>query len=127
MSNKLIIEEEIKEFSSDDEIFYDYMLSRKKDLIELDESERTSMNKIQGCMSIVHIEMESTSEGRKLKAYSDSSIISGILGIIGLAIKDDKNPIIENYRLILEPLKKALSQNRRLGFENMLLVIFKNK
>jgi sulfur transfer protein SufE len=127
MSNKLIIEEEIKEFSSDDEIFYDYMLTRKKDLIELDESERTSMNKIQGCMSIVHIEMESTSEGRKLKAYSDSSIISGILGIIGLAIKDDKNPIIENYRLILEPLKKALSQNRRLGFENMLLVIFKNK
>lgn len=127
MSNKLIIEEEIKEFSSDDEIFYDYMLSRKKDLIELTESERTTINKIQGCMSIVHIEMESTSEGRILKAYSDSSIISGILGIIGLAIKDDKNPIIENYKLILEPLKKALSQNRRLGFENMLLVIFKNK
>lgn len=127
MSNKSIIENEIKEFSSDDEIFYDYMLSRKKDLIELNEGERTIQNKIQGCMSIVHIRMKDTPDGTELHGYSDSSIISGILGIIGIAIKDDKNPMMDNYKLILEPLKKALSQNRRLGFENMLLIIFKNK
>lgn len=123
MKDKL--EYELEEFSKDDEIFYDYIMSKKKDLEQLKESELIPINKIQGCMSIVYIKIDTDKKGTILYGYSDSIIISGILGIIGLAIRNDLNPKIENYKKIISIIKNSLSQNRRLGFENMLRIIFK--
>lgn len=123
MKDKL--EYELEEFSKDDEIFYDYIMSKKKDLEQLKESELIPINKIQGCMSIVYIKIDTDKKGTILYGYSDSIIISGILGIIGLAIRNDLNPKIENYKKIISIIKNSLSQNRRLGFENMLRIVFK--
>lgn len=123
MKDKL--EYELEEFSKNDEIFYDYIMSKKKDLEQLKESELIPINKIQGCMSIVYIKIDTDKKGTILYGYSDSIIISGILGIIGLAIRNDLNPKIENYKKIISIIKNSLSQNRRLGFENMLRIVFK--
>lgn len=123
MKDKL--EYELEEFSKNDEIFYDYIISKKKDLEQLKESELIPINKIQGCMSIVYIKIDTDKKGTILYGYSDSIIISGILGIIGLAIRNDLNPKIENYKKIISIIKNSLSQNRRLGFENMLRIVFK--
>ncbi len=124
MLDKSAIEKELEEFSNDDELFYDYLLSRKKDLTLLNQNEINNQNKIHGCMSVVHITIKNTENKSILKGFSDSSIICGVLGIFQLAIKNDPNPKIENYKKIINIINNALSQNRRLGLENMLKVIF---
>lgn len=125
MINKENIIKDIQSFLNDDELIYDYIMSRKKDLIILPETERNNSNKINGCMSVVHLTVDKSSDGTLLKGYSDSEIISGILGIICVIIRQDKDPHYDNYVDVLESLKLVLSQNRRLGFTSIIKQVFK--
>lgn len=124
MTPKEKILSELQTYNNDDELLYDYILSRKRDLNILPESERNSHNKISGCMSIVHIAVTKTEEGTLLQGFSDSEIISGILGIMCAIIKTDKEPKYKEYEDILSEIKLALSQNRRLGFSSIISKIF---
>lgn len=125
MITKANIIKDLQSFLNDDELIYDYIMSRKKDLIILPEEERNSNNKINGCMSVVHITVDKGLEGTLLKGYSDSEIISGILGIICVIIRQDKDPHYDSYADVLESLKLVLSQNRRLGFTSIIKQVFK--
>lgn len=125
MINKEKIKTDLTNYRDNDELLYDYIISLKKYLNVLDESECTTDNKIVGCMSSVYITIQETNEGSLLKGYSDSEVISGILGIICVLIKHDKNPVFEDYKDTLELIKLTLSQNRRLGLANILKKIFK--
>lgn len=124
MTPKDKILNELKLYNDDDELLYDYILSRKRDLITLPEDNRNHKNKISGCMSIVHVEVTQTEEGTLLQGFSDSEIISGILGIMCAIIRTDKEPKYKDYEDILSEIKLALSQNRRLGFSNIISKIF---
>lgn len=124
MTPKEKILNELKLYNSDDELLYDYILSRKRDLNILPEEYRNPKNKILGCMSIVHITVTKTDEGTLLQGFSDSEIISGILGILCAIIKTDKEPKYKEYEDILSEIKLALSQNRRLGFSSIISKIF---
>lgn len=124
MTPKDKILNELKLYNDDDELLYDYILSRKRDLITLPEDKRNPKNKISGCMSIVHVEVTQTEEGTLLQGFSDSEIISGILGIMCAIIRTDKEPKYKDYEDILSEIKLALSQNRRLGFSNIISKIF---
>jgi len=124
MTVKEKILNELKIYNNDDELLYDYILSRKRDLNILPEKERDNSNKISGCMSIVHVTVTKTSTGTLLQGFSDSEIISGILGILCAIIKEDKDPKYNEYEDILGEIKLALSQNRRLGFANIISKIF---
>lgn len=124
MTPKEKILNELKLYSEDDELLYDYILSRKRDLHLLPEEDRTPNNKISGCMSVVHVKVTKTNEGTLLQGFSDSEIISGILGIMCAIIKTDKEPKYKEYEEILSEIKLALSQNRRLGFSSIISKIF---
>lgn len=124
MTSKEKIFNELQLYNNDDELLYDYILSRKRDLNILPETSRDNTNKITGCMSIVHVVVTKTPEGTLLQGFSDSEIISGILGILGAIIKEDKDPKYNEYEDILGEIKLALSQNRRLGFANIISKIF---
>lgn len=124
MTEKEKILSELKLYRNEDELLYDYILSRKRDLTILSEKDRTQNNKISGCMSIVHVEVSKNHEGTLLEGFSDSEIISGILGIICAIIKTDKDPKYSNYEDILSEIRLALSQNRRLGFSSIISKIF---
>jgi sulfur transfer protein SufE len=124
MTPKDKILNELKLYNNDDELLYDYILSRKRDLNILPEDERNPKNKISGCMSVVHVKVIQTDEGTLLQGFSDSEIISGILGIMCAIIKTDKEPKYKEYEEILSEIKLALSQNRRLGFSSIISKIF---
>lgn len=124
MTPKEKILKELKLYNSDDELLYDYILSRKRDLNILPAKDRNPTNKISGCMSIVHVLVTKTDEGTLLQGFSDSEIISGILGIMCAIIKTDKEPKYKEYEDILSEIKLALSQNRRLGFASIIGKIF---
>lgn len=124
MTSKEKIFNELQLYNNDDELLYDYILSRKRDLNILPETDRDNTNKITGCMSIVHVVVTKAPGGTLLQGFSDSEIISGILGILCAIIKEDKNPKYSEYEDILGEIKLALSQNRRLGFANIISKIF---
>ena len=124
MTPKEKILNELKLYNNDDELLYDYILSRKRDLNLLPEENRNTTNKISGCMSIVHVVVTKNNEGTVLQGFSDSEIISGILGILCAIIKTDKDPKYKEYEDILGEIKLALSQNRRLGFSSIISKIF---
>jgi sulfur transfer protein SufE len=123
MSKETILSE-LSLFEGNDEMLYDYIISKSKILPLLDESERNDVSKIHGCMSLVYIQVNKTNSGTIIKGFSDSSILSGILGILSDIVNDDLDPSYEQYSDILEKLKFVLSQNRRLGFQTILSKIF---
>lgn len=124
MTSKEKILSELKIYNTDDELLYDYIISRKRDLPLISEQNKTSENKISGCLSVVYVKVTHTHEGTVLEGFSDSEIISGILGIMASIVKEDKCPMYSEYEDILNEIKLALSQNRRFGFANIINKIF---
>lgn len=107
-----------------DEMLYDYIISKSDSLNKLDESEFSEQTKIHGCMSTVYIFVEHSEHGTKIKGYSDSLIVSGILGILSESVSDLSNPKFEDHKILLDKIHFLLSQNRRLGFKNIINKIY---
>jgi sulfur transfer protein SufE len=124
MTSKEKILSELKMYNTDDELLYDYIISRKRDLPLISEQNKTHENKISGCLSVVYVNVIKTPDGTVLEGFSDSEIISGILGIIASIVKEDKSPTYSEYEDILNEIKLALSQNRRFGFTSIINKIF---
>lgn len=117
--------DEIKSLNYDEDLLYDYIIEQSKKLETLNKEEFIDNNKIFGCMSTVYIIVDKTNTGTIIKGFSDSKIISGILGILAELVKNDPSPVYESYTNDLSEIKLLLSQNRRLGFDNIIKKVFK--
>lgn len=117
--------DEIKSLNYDEDLLYDYIIEQSKKLESLNKEDFIDNNKIFGCMSTVYIIVNQTNTGTIIKGFSDSQIISGILGILAELVKSDPNPVYELYKNDLSEIKLLLSQNRRLGFDNIIKKVFK--
>lgn len=115
---------ELSLVEDNDEMLYDYIISKSDSLIKLDESEFSENTKIHGCMSTVYLLVEHLDKGTIIKGYSDSLIVSGILGILSESVSDISNPNIEEHKILLDKIHFLLSQNRRLGLKNIINKIY---
>jgi cysteine desulfuration protein SufE len=61
---------------------YQYLIDLGKKLTPLDEAERRDQNLLQGCQSRVWLVMDGDKAAMKIRANSDSAIVSGLIALL---------------------------------------------
>jgi cysteine desulfuration protein SufE len=90
---------------------------------KLDESEKTEVNRVHGCLSTVHMILQKTNDDPpriEFKAQSDASIVNGLIAILHIVY--DGKTAMEMSQINIKDvfaklgLERHLSINRRNGF-----------
>lgn len=121
------------EFLDDWEDRYRYVIELGKELEEISAEERTTTNKVQGCVSqvwlITHSETDRNGEIRLyFKGDSDAHIVRGLIGII-IALFNGKTPteiLKTNLESIFEKigLREHLTRQRSDGLTSMIKRVY---
>ena len=111
------------EILSDWQERYRYIIELGCKMPKLDEIHKTEENRVHGCISTIHMVVELTDEKPakiKLRAESDSSIVNGLIAILGITYNGltlKELPEIDIKEIFAKlGLDRHISPNRRNGF-----------